>query len=73
MNRYYLMQPIWWFPELKVPPNGCLIVENPLLIDNLGATLIQETICIYIYICTPYYHTVYIYIYIYHVYTYTSI
>ena len=34
---------IWGFPEMVVPQNGWLILENPIKMDDLGVPLFQET------------------------------
>ena len=52
---------------MGVPPNGWLLVENTIEMDDLGVPLFQETsICIYIYMYTYY---IYIYVYTYYIYT----
>ena len=56
---------------MGVPPNGWLLVENTIEMDDLGVPLFQETsICIYIYMYTYY---IYIYMYIHIIYIHTII
>ena len=51
---------------MGVPPNGWLLVENTIEMDDLGVPLFQETsICIYIYVYVYTYVYVYVYIYVY--------
>ena len=33
----------WVFPEIGVPPNGWVIMENPIKMDDLGVPLFLET------------------------------
>ena len=40
---------IWVFPKIMVPQNGWFIMENPIKMDDLGASFFLET-PIYVYI-----------------------
>ena len=33
----------WVFPKIGVPQNGCIIMDNPIKMDDLGVPLFSET------------------------------
>jgi len=37
------MKNIWMFPKIGVPQNGWFVMENPILMDDLGIPFILET------------------------------